>query len=177
MLIYEVLRKDHAKVRMLLTELLLLEDKSDRRKDLIQEIRDEWIPHARAEEAVFYNSLRSLDAAKDIVMHSYQEHIEVEAMLKMLQAKDKVSMDWKKTAQKLKNALEHHIQDEEGRIFNVAQQLLTRDEAEQMARAFERMKPEIREEGFIGTTMDLIGNLMPPRFTKFLRRDDTIHTN
>ena len=166
MLIYEVLKKDHEKVKSLLNQLLMLDENSKNRKDLINEIKGELIPHARAEEAVFYNSLRSMNEAKDIVMHGYQEHVEAEGMLRLLQAKDIIDADWKATARKLKEALEHHISEEEGKIFNVAKQLFTDEEAKQIAQAFEKMKPDIKEEGFMGTTLDLVKNLMPPRFTK-----------
>lgn len=166
MLIYEALKKDHEKVKSLLNELLMLDVEADGREDLINQIRDELIPHSRAEEAVFYNSLREIDAAKDIVMHGYQEHIMAETLLRTLQTKEMVNADWKATAQKLKDALEHHIAEEEGKIFNVAKELISEEEAMRFGEAFEAMKPEIKEEGFMGTTVDLIKNLMPPRFTK-----------
>jgi hemerythrin superfamily protein len=170
MLIYEALKKDHDKVRQLLNELISLNEKDNtRHAALIEEIRDELVPHARAEESVFYNSLRAIDSAKDIVMHGFEEHMEAETLLRTLQAKDKIDADWKATAQKLKKALEHHIQEEEGKIFNVAQQLFTQDEARMMAEAFEQLKPEVREEGFMRQTLDMVANVMPPRFAASLR--------
>ncbi len=168
MLIYDALKYDHENIRSLLSELVMLEE-SDDCESLIEQIHDELIPHARAEVAIFYNSLREVESVKDAVKHSFKEHIEAEALLKTLQLKSKIDADWKKTARKLKNAIEGHIQDEEDRIFNVAKQVFTTKEAAQLAEAFERMKPEVQEEGFIGTTFDLIKNLMPPRFTKSLR--------
>lgn len=170
MLIYEVLKNDHEKLKLLLNELMIMEEGSgSRRHALIEQIRDELVPHSRAEESVFYNSLRSIDAAKDLVMHSYTEHMESEALLRTLQAKDKVDADWRKTAAKLKTALEHHIAEEEGRIFNVAKQLFTENEAEMMAEAFEQLKPEVREGGIVRSTLDMIANIMPERFAAPLR--------
>lgn len=169
MQIYEALKKDHEKVKLLLNELLMLDEHSENKDELITQIRDEIIPHARAEEAIFYNSLRAMDQANDIVMHGYQEHVEAETLLKTLQIKEKIDLDWKSTAKKLKTALEHHIQEEEGKIFTVAKLVFTNEEATQLAVAFEKMKPEIKEEGFIGTTLDLIKNLMPPRFITSLQ--------
>lgn len=169
MLIYDVLKKDHETLRELLNELVMLEDSDTHREDLIRQIRDELIPHARAEESVFYNSLRSLDAAKDIVMHAYQEHIDAERILRTLQIKDKIDADWKKSAKELKSAIESHLEEEEGRIFNVARQLFTFEEAEMMAQAFEQLKPEVKTEGFMKTTLDLIANVMPPRFAASIR--------
>lgn len=170
MLIYETLKKDHDKVKSLLNELVMLgENDKDRSSQLIEEIKDELVPHSRAEESVFYNSIRAIDSAKDVVLHSFEEHMEAESLLRTLQAMDKINADWKNTAQKLKKAVEHHIQEEEGRVFNVAQQLFTQDEARMMSEAFEKLKPEVREEGFMRQTLDMVANIMPPRFAASLR--------
>lgn len=170
MLIYEALKKDHDTVKTLLNELVSLsESDKERSSQLIEKIKDELVPHARAEESVFYNSLRAIDSAKDIIMHSFEEHMEAETLLRSLQAMDKVDADFKSTAKKLQKAVEHHIKEEEGRIFNVAQQLFTQDEARMMAEAFEQLKPEVREEGFMRQTLDMVANIMPPRFAASLR--------
>lgn len=171
MLIYDALRKDHDAVKTLLNELLALPDHEEVRRDsLIQEIRDELIPHSRAEEAVFYNSIRSLDSAKDLIGHGFQEHIEAEALLRTLQLKDKMNMDWKKTAKKLKDALEHHIAEEERDIIPAAERIFTLEEGEMMGEAFARLKQEVKEEGFLTTTLELLTNMMPPRFASNMRR-------
>lgn len=165
MTIFEVLKKDHAVVKELLENLINLQEDDEQRGSLIAKIRDELIPHARAEESVFYNSLRSMDAAKDIIMDGYQEHMEAEALLRLLQVKDKIDADWKMTANKLKEAVEHHIAEEEEVVFNVAKELLSDREAEMMGSAFTELKAEVKNEGFLKTTFDLLVNLMPPRFT------------
>ena len=72
MQIYDALMKDHRKVEGLLANLVTIKDGDFKRRDeLVQKIRDELIPHARAEEAVFYNSIRAVDTAKDLVWHGY----------------------------------------------------------------------------------------------------------
>lgn len=172
MLIYDALKKDHEKLKSLLDELLSLTEKDERRNSLIAEIRDELIPHARAEESVFYNSLRSIEGTKPLIKESFQEHIEAEALLRTLQMRDKIDVEWRTTAQKLKDSLVHHIREEEGAIFTAAREYLTSQEAEMMADAFERMKPEIRKEGFVKTTFDLVANMMPPRFMSSFRENN-----
>jgi hypothetical protein len=170
MLIYEALKSDHLKVKILLNELVTLtEADSERRHSLIKQIHDELIPHVRAEESVFYNSLRAIDSAKDIALHGFEEHMEAEALLHTLQGKDKIDAEWKATAQKLKHAIEHHVNEEEGRIFSIAQQLFTQEEAEMMGQAFEQLKPEVHEEGILRQTLDMVANVMPPRFAASLR--------
>lgn len=171
MLIYEALKKDHDKLKGLLNELVMLGDQDNKQQatQLIEQIKDELVPHSRAEESVFYNSLRAIDSAKDVIMHSFTEHMEAETLLRTISAMDKIDADFKKSAEKLREAVTHHIQEEEGRIFTVARQLFTQDEARMMADAFEKLKPEVREEGFVRQTLDLVANIMPPRFAASLR--------
>lgn len=166
MTIYEALKKDHDKVKVLLNELIALTDDSapQRRGELVAAIRDELIPHSRAEEAVFYNCLRAVNSAKDIVMDGYSEHMEAEALLRTLQVEDKIDLKWKSTAEKLLKALTHHIQEEETKVFNVAQQLFTEEEAEIMAEAFEKLKPDVKKEGIVRTTLEMVTNMLPQRF-------------
>ncbi len=169
MQIYDAIKLDHREIIQMLDELTSLNEGERTREDLIERIRDAFVPHSRAEEAVFYNSLRSFDVAKELVRDSFREHLEAERLLRLLQLKEKVDLDWKKTANQLKVAISRHIEDEENKLFPVAKNILSYEEAEKLGVAFERMKPEVREEGIMGSTMDLIANLMPPRFTKSAR--------
>jgi hemerythrin superfamily protein len=164
--IFEALMKDHEKVKELLSELVSLrEDDHESRNDLVDDIRDELIPHSRAEESVFYNSLRALDAGKNVVLHSYAEHLEAETLLRTLQIEEKINLGWKATAQKLKDSLEHHIHEEETKVFAVAREVITKEEAETLGKLFEDIKPQIQDEGFIKTSFDLVANLMPVRIS------------
>lgn len=166
MQIYDALKSDHANIKSLMERLVSLsENDHDEKTRILEEVRDELVPHARAEEAVFYNSMRLLDETKSLAMHGYREHIEAETLLRTLQAEDVVNANWKGTAYKLKEALEHHIMEEETEMFTQAMQLFTAEEAEAIGQAFERMKPEVREEGFMKNTLDMIKNMMPPRLT------------
>lgn len=169
--IYEALKKDHEEVKALLNELVSLgEGDEGRRNDLISQIRDGLIPHSRAEEAVFYNAMRAMNSANDIVMHGYQEHVEAEALLRTLQVAGKIDTGWTAVAKKLREALVHHINEEEGKIFSVAKEMFSEEEAVQMAAAFEELKPEIQKEGLLGTTADLVANLLPARIVESLKR-------
>jgi len=165
MQIYEVLKRDHDILKNHLEKLLALDEEDDNgREVLVKQVRDILIPHVRAEESVFYNSLRAFDLAKDKAMHSYREHMEAETLLRMLQIRDTFDTEWKEAARKLKSSIESHIAEEETEMFTLARGLFTDQEAEMMAVSFERLKPEIKEEGIIGTTWDMVTNLMPPRF-------------
>lgn len=167
--IYQALKKDHDDIKGLLDELVTIREDDDYRFILIDEIRNFLIPHARAEESVFYNSLRAVNADKKVVYQGFQEHLEAETLLRSLQVMDKLNLNWKATAEKLRNVLLHHIEDEESEIFAEARAAFTKDEAESMCDAFEELKPKVMEEGFMKNTADMIINMMPPRLADRLR--------
>lgn len=170
--IYEALIKDHDKVKGLLSKLIKSEGGNFR--DLVSQIRDELIPHSRAEEAVFYNSIREVKPAKDVVMHGYAEHVAAEGLLRTLQAVKVFDTAAMTVAKKLKETYENHIASEENEIFKAAKELFSHDEAEQMCKAFEKMKPEIKNESIFGTTWEMIVNLMPARLRENFR-DKSVH--
>lgn len=163
--IYEVLKKDHVTVKGLLTELVSMKEDSPRRGELVQKIADELIPHARAEEAVFYNSLRSVPVVGGEAWHGYREHMMAETLLRTLQVAETIDAGFLTVANKLKDTLEHHIQEEETELFNLARGVVTEEEATQMAGAFETMKAKVQEKSAVGSTIEMIANMMPKRFS------------
>lgn len=166
--IYDALKKDHVEVLDLMDELIALRD-DDYREVLLKEISDALIPHSRAEESVFYNTLRAVEAPKKEVFHGFKEHLEAEALLKTLMAKESLHMDWKKTATKLRDALAHHINEEETEIFSIAREAFTDEEADVMGEAFIELKPKVKNQTEIGKAADMVINLMPPRLASKIR--------
>ena len=172
MTIYEALKQDHRKVEKLLDRLVRASE-SDREnwKNLIDQIRDELIPHSRAEEAVFYNAIRELDKKNGVVASSYLEHAVAEADLRTLQGMKLMDINWTPLAKKLRTDILEHVQNEEEDIFKVAQSLFTHQEATMIAKAFKELKPTIQEQSFVGTSIDLISNLLPRRLVSGFKKN------
>lgn len=165
MTIYEELKKDHQKVLGLIDQLLQAQHADNKVKEnLVQQIRDELIPHARAEEAVLYNSIRDIKTAENLVSHAYREHLEAETLFRAIQVTESVNMSWVNGVKKFKEALQHHIQEEETELFPAAKKLFAEDEAVTMAEVFNKMKPMVRKQSFLGTSADMLVNMMPSRF-------------
>jgi hemerythrin-like domain-containing protein len=173
--IYESLKNDHQEVISQLKELITLEADDDYRFALVTQIRDSLIPHSRAEESILYNTMRAVGGGKSLIMHGYKEHLEAETLLRTLQVMDKMNLGWKPIAEKLLAALEHHIQEEETDIFNEAKKLFTDAEALSLGEAFETLKPQIKTESFLGTTVDMVKNMMPPKFVDSYRHTNPEH--
>ena len=167
--IYTILKNDHEELKGLLDELVSLESEDDYRMVLIEQINNALVPHSRAEESVFYNAIRAVGSDKSDVMHSYKEHIEAEALLQGLKLKDLTNLNWKQNALKLKEALEHHISEEEGKIFSDAKTIFSDEEARMMGDAFKKLKESVAEQGGLKSSFDLVVNLMPPRFVNQIK--------
>jgi hemerythrin-like domain-containing protein len=171
MTIYEELKKDHRGVLALLDQLVASEKAGPEAWGrLVQQIRDELVPHARAEEAILYNALRDAGEAQDVVAHSFGEHAQTEAVLRGLQISDALDLTWVGAAKQLRESLSHHIAEEEGKVFAAAKRAFSEQEAEAMGAAFVQMKPRVRGENFAETTAEMIANLLPARLRDSLRK-------
>src|SRR5690606_28307563 len=103
------------------------------------------------------------------VQHSYREHTEAELMLRTLRGLSSIGIDWKKATQKLKENLEHHIEEEETRIFDIAQELFSDDEAEILGDAFVKLKPKYAEQGSFKNRPDDVIIILPNQIGDALR--------
>jgi hemerythrin superfamily protein len=174
MKIYEALSKDHRRFELLLEALLAAsQEKEERWKPILDELRRGVISHAHAEEAVLYNALRDANEGKDLVMHSYAEHAMAETELRALGAAKLIDTTWTSMVEKLRKDLLHHIREEETRVFEAARRVFSEAEAEQLGEAFERMKVQMAKDGdsMIASTIDLVANLLPPRLTSSFRKN------
>jgi hemerythrin superfamily protein len=171
MSIFEHLKSDHRKVQSLLDRLVSSSEKeTEGWKKLVDEIRDELIPHSRAEEAVFYNSIRDLDPGNTEVRHAFAEHLKAETNLRALQAMKAIDVNWTALAKQLREDVMHHVSEEEQKIFPIARRLFSEEEADGIGKAFQEMKPAIRDQSMLKTTLELVTNLLPTRLVDSFRQ-------
>ena len=67
----------------------------------------------------------ALDAGMDLSRHAIAEHHEMDEMVEALEETEPSSPAWLPQARKLANKVEHHLQEEEHRFFQMAGKLLT----------------------------------------------------
>jgi hemerythrin superfamily protein len=164
--IYDVLKDDHDELRPLLAQLVLETEINSDVKNLLKQIEKLLVPHARAEEAILYNALREMgsEKAREEARHGYKDHMMAETLLRTLQGLSVVGIEWTRAFKKLRESLEHHIEEEETEVFESARQILSPSEAESLAEAFEKLKQEYESQGSMKNSIEMIANLMPGRF-------------
>jgi len=143
--IYEEIKKDHDLHRDLLDRLDKTSGDSPERRELFEKLRVEMTAHANAEEQTFYASLIEDPETQEQARHSIAEHKETDDLLEEL---DEMAFDnpgWLAKFRKLKEELEHHMEEEEEEVFPEARDVIESDNAEQLAGLFRDREAEERE--------------------------------
>ncbi|MBZ5708626.1 hemerythrin domain-containing protein [Nannocystis pusilla] len=139
--IYEILKLEHDEVGELFHQLE--EAKGSEAGELLNQIRLKLVPHSRAEEAVFYSRLLEEKTTGDKIRESLEEHRQVDLLLEELDAATTRDADWAAKARVLADMVGHHVDEEEGELFPLAQQVLGAKEAQQLARQYEAERDQI----------------------------------
>jgi len=139
----ELLERDHRRLEDLLKKG---EDTTPRavkaRSELLDIITSELNAHELIEEKVLYPALKSHPEAKDIVLEGYQEHHVADLLLKELHHLAKRDERWGPKLKVLKENIEHHIEEEEDKMFPTARSVLSRAELENLGVRMEALKAD-----------------------------------
>ena len=124
-----LLRRDHEKVKSLLRELEPTTERAVKtRADLFARLKSELTVHEIIEEEIFYPTLKQHPKAKEIVLEGYEEHNVVDTLMSELSNLSVEDETWGPKATVMIENIEHHIEEEEGEMFQKARQVF--DEAE-----------------------------------------------
>jgi hemerythrin-like domain-containing protein len=144
-----LLKDDHQKMRKLLDELESTTERGVKtREELFSRIKGELTVHEIIEEEIFYPTLKQHPKAKEIVLEGYEEHNVVDTLMGELEALPVTDETWGAKASVMIENIEHHIEEEEGEMFQKARQVFDRQELEELGKAMETRKAEaMREQG------------------------------
>ena len=117
-----LLKKDHVLVKDLLRKMDEEED-TDQLKSMFEQLVDELGIHERIEEEIFYPALQKLPKAREDVMESFEEHHLVDEIVTEMDVETN-DEKWKAKFTVMKENIEHHIEDEEEKLFPKAEELL-----------------------------------------------------
>ena len=142
--IYEAIRKDHDIQRSLFDKLVDTSGDSSKRRELFKELKKELELHANAEERHFYKPLIPTDMMQEHARHGIAEHHEIDELIKQLEDADMDSSGWLKIAKRLKEKVEHHLDDEEHSFFQLSGKLLTDNQKVELATKYNAYMKEHR---------------------------------
>jgi hemerythrin superfamily protein len=119
-----LLKRDHELVKDLMKRIEKEERDTKARAAMFEQLVDELGIHERIEEEIFYPALKEKKDAKEDVLEGFEEHHLVDEIIEDL---DDVKPDDERWAAKftvMKENVEHHIEDEEEKLFPKAEKLL-----------------------------------------------------
>jgi hypothetical protein len=142
-----MLKDDHQKMRKLLDELESTTERGVKtREQLFAQIKGELTIHEIIEEEIFYPALKEHPKAKDIVLEGYEEHHVVDTVMAELEDLPVDDETWGAKAKVMKENVEHHMEEEEGEMFQKARQAFDKAELEELATRMEQRKTQAQEE-------------------------------
>jgi hemerythrin-like domain-containing protein len=142
-----LLKKDHEKVRGLLSQLEKSAERGgDRAMRLYTQVEAEVKVHSQVEEEIFYPAFRDAAQKKDDTKMFYEateEHHVVDLVMPELRDTDSKE-EFAAKAKVLKELIEHHADEEEKEMFPRARKLMDRDELRELGERMERRKSELQ---------------------------------
>ena len=143
---FQLLKKDHREVKGILGQLKESKEIAvKKREELFQKLTEELVPHMKAEEKTFYQPLAAKKEAHEDAMEGIEEHHVAELVFKELQKMQKGEDQWPAKLSVFKELVDHHIQEEERKIFKIAEKALDDDEIQNIMKQFEQEKQKIKK--------------------------------
>jgi len=141
-----LLKDDHKKVKALLKELEGMDDAapSEKRAKAETVIR-ELMVHETIEEQVFYPAFKKAadEEGQALVAESKEEHHVVDLLMDELQAVDLDDPQFDAKMKVLQENVEHHIEEEEEKMFPDARKLLGNAKLQELGLAMEELKKSL----------------------------------
>ncbi len=144
---FQLLKEDHQKVSGIFQQLEPTTERAEKtRTELFARLRDELDVHAQVEETIFYPAIKQAAETREIVLEGFEEHHVVKMLLKELEAVPVDTEQWTAKLKVLQENVEHHVEEEEGEMFQKARQVLSEDEINQLGAQMEEEKKRLKEQ-------------------------------
>ncbi len=116
--ILELLRRDHHRVDHLLDQLEATDTSDERRRaQLFAQVTAEIEVHSDAEDQVVYACFEEREGLEDLVEDMRQQHEHIEQMVEELDQTEVTADDWIDKLRELRQLVRHHVDEEEGALF------------------------------------------------------------
>jgi hemerythrin-like domain-containing protein len=121
----ELLKKQHREVKALFKEIEGTDAPAQRTK-LMATLIEKLKLHTALEETIYYPAVKEIETkkAQDMVMEAYEEHHVVDLVLAELPTVDPAADTFEAKMTVLKELIEHHVEEEEGEMFPMADKKL-----------------------------------------------------
>jgi len=136
----EILKADHAKVKDLFSKI---ESGGGFKEKILTQIEEELKLHMELEEKFLYPALEKKETeVKEKTLEGYEEHHVTKMVIKELGKVSPSDERWKAKVTVLQELVEHHIEEEESKLFKMAKKALDKNEIQQITEKIQQGKQQ-----------------------------------
>jgi hemerythrin-like domain-containing protein len=136
--ILEQLKNEHDDIKKLFKKAE--ESRGYERTEIVRQLKKEILPHARSEEKTIYTLLKEslnfdADSPKDdinLALEAFEEHRVIEKLLQDLEGININHETWPAHLTVLKENIEHHIEEEEKKLFKLIKKHFSKEKLEEL---------------------------------------------
>ncbi|NLL14194.1 MAG: hypothetical protein GX267_12385 [Fibrobacter sp.] len=128
--LFKQLQEEHQLVKQILLKMLKSPEGS--RKDLLEELKLNLLPHMEGEEKAFYPVLSKKTEAHQPSLEALEEHHIGKIVLHEIENTDSSSDTFLAKCKVLNDLLNHHIHEEEHEIFELARNNISEQATEEI---------------------------------------------
>lgn len=157
--VIDLLVRDHETVALLFRSFEEADQQDhDTRRDIVEQLHDELEDHAGVEEQVFYPAVERRAAedppSGEQVHDAHEEHRLIRELLSEIAEMEPQDHGYDAKLHQLKDMVEHHVAEEEGRMLPRARRLLGAEELEEMGAEIEAERAQSRTERMVVASPD-----------------------
>jgi hemerythrin-like domain-containing protein len=138
------LEEDHERVMQILEQLEQEPNlPPERKSQLWTELKQNLIPHARAEEATLYARMKEQGGeAQKMALRAKEEHRTARFVASRIDRMDPRDPRWDAKIYVLKELISHHVEEEEGKFWDTVEESFDDQELQAILDEFEALKKE-----------------------------------
>lgn len=143
--VLELIKTEHRQVEKLFSEIENT-DNAKKLQTLFDQLYKELTLHAEVEQLTIYPAMREYEETAELLEEAEEEHVEARVMLEEIKPLGPTSSEFKAKISQLKEAVQHHVQEEESEIFSAVRQCMSEEELKQLAQEFKQAKSKLQDD-------------------------------
>jgi len=144
----KLLKKDHSTVKSLFSKFdHTTKTAYDKRDEIFVQVRRELQLHSRAEEEIFYPALKALnDDGRRLMSEALKEHKEIDELLTQISRLKASDNNFDEKFETLIENVANHVEEEEGEIFQFAEENCSSQQLDDLGREIEERKQALDQQ-------------------------------
>ncbi len=140
----ELLKEDHNELRSIFGKYKASDSDSEKHK-LFKQIKEKLDVHTHIEEIVFYPKIKEHEELEDITLEGIEEHHLADVFVREISALSDESEKFDPKMDVLIESVEHHLQEEEGKMFPKVEENFSDSELQKLGKQMEEEEKNFKK--------------------------------